>query len=207
MFKIAIDKNLINQMPVLSFPGKIYVIDSMLHVNAAIEVLRKHKVVGLDTETRPVFKKGMHHNMALMQLSSPDECFLFRINKIGIPAKLAEFLADETCLKVGLSLHDDFGMLRRVSDVQPAACIDIQNLVPKYHIADFGLQKVYAILFQKKISKGQQLTNWEAQTLTPAQQQYAAIDAWACIHIYNYLTGGHFVPEKSPFIIPETVAK
>ena len=62
-----------------------------------------------------------------------------------------------------------------------------------------SLQKIYAIIFQQKISKGQQLSNWEATQLTEAQQQYAAIDAWACLRIYNHLQAGAFIPQESPY--------
>lgn len=206
MFKIEIGKEQVNQLPLVTFPGKIYVIDSIDKVNAAVAVLRKSTIVGLDTETRPTFKRGEHHTMALMQLSTPSECFLFRINKIGVPVALAKYLADPECLKVGLSLHDDFNGLAHISPVKPAGWVEIQDMVGRFKIADLSLQKIYAILFGQKISKGQRLTNWEAATLTPAQQAYAAIDAWACIRIYELLQSGKFVPEESAYrveIIPE----
>lgn len=206
MFKIEIQKEQVNNLPLVRFPGKIHVIDSIDKVNAAVAVLRKSPIVGLDTETRPTFKRGEHHTMALMQLSTETDCFLFRINKIGVPVALAKYLADRDCLKVGLSLHDDFNGLARISLVKPAGWVEIQDMVGKFKIADLSLQKIYAILFGQKISKGQRLTNWEAAELTAAQQQYAAIDAWACIRIYQYLLSGQFRPEQSPYrveIIPE----
>lgn len=199
MYKITIDKDVINQMEVLTFEKPIHVIDSMLHLKAAVNVLRRAPLVGFDTETRPSFKKGDQHRMALIQLSTLDECFLFRVNRIGVPAYLASYLGDPTCKKVGLSLHDDFNGLSHVSHVKPQGFTELQDMVGKYHIADISLQKIYAILFDKKISKAQRLSNWEAPTLSPAQQQYAAIDAYTCIQIYNELQSGRFDPEKSPY--------
>lgn len=201
MYKIAINKEQVNTMPVISFGGQIVVVDSMATVNAAIETLRKYPLVGFDTETRPSFKRGVLHKMALMQISAPDICFLFRINKIGLPLKLKEYLQDPSCHKVGLSLHDDWNVLHRKYDVVPQGFTDVQTLVPQFHIADTGLQKLFAILFEQKISKSQQLTNWEADTLTKAQQLYAATDAWACIKIYECLSGNEFDPELSPYKI------
>lgn len=201
---ISISKDDVNAMPPLTFPGHIHVIDSVLNLIAAVNFLKKSPVVGFDTETRPSFHRGESHKVALIQLSTLEDCFLFRVNKIGLPQRLIEYLADASCLKVGLSLHDDFSMLRRLNpNLKLEGFVDIQNIVGKYHITDISLQKVYAILFQKKISKGQRLTNWEAPQLTPGQQNYASIDAWSCIHIYNYLNGGHFVPEKSQFIVED----
>ncbi len=196
---ISIGKEKINEMPLLTFPGEIHVVDSVLNIIPALKVLKKSPIVGFDSETRPSFRRGVRYNLALIQLSTLNECFLFRVNRIGIPLPLAEYLSDASYLKVGLSLHDDFSMLSRVTPIKPKGFIDIQDIVGKFHISDISLQKVYAILFQKKISKGQRLTNWEAPSLTPAQQNYAAIDAWSCIHIYNHLKNGAFIPDNSPF--------
>ncbi len=201
MYKIAIGKEQINALPVISFGGQIVVIDTMSRVNAAIATLRKYPLAGFDTETRPSFRKGVLHKMALMQISTHDICFLFRLNKIGLPLKLKEYLEDGTCHKVGLSLHDDWNVLHRQHDVHPQGFTDVQDLVGRYHIGDNSLQKIYAILFGQKISKSQQLSNWEADVLTEAQQHYAATDAWACINIYEYLTGGNYNPETSPYKI------
>lgn len=186
-------------MPQVEFPGQIYVIDNMSMVTSAVRVLRKYDIVGFDTETRPSFKKGRYHKVALLQLSTPHECFLFRLNKIGMPTVLHEYIEDPTCLKVGLSVHDDFNSLRRLVDIDPAGFVDVQPLALQNHITDISLQKIYAILFGERISKGQQLSNWEADKLSDAQQRYASIDAWTCINIYKYLTSGEFIPEHSPF--------
>ena len=204
MLKIAIEKTDIQKMPQVIYPGDIHVIDSMFNVKAAVNVLRNANLVGFDTETRPSFRKGVMHKTALVQISTLEECFLFRVNKIGMPNVLADFIADPCSRKVGLSLHDDFNVLAKLCDgVEPAGFIDLQEIVGQYCISDLSLQKIYAILFGKKIAKGQQLTNWEAPELSPAQQNYAAVDAWACLRIYNYLMEGKFDPNQSPYIIKE----
>ena len=199
MHVVSIDKPTVNQMPLVTFPGQIHVIDAVSRVKSAVNALRTSPIVGFDTETRPCFRRGDRHNVALLQLSTETDAFLFRVNKTGIPTSLKEFLEDQDCIKIGLSTTDDFHQLTRICDIQPAGFIELQQLVKQYDIVDMGLQKIYAILFQKKISKGQQLTNWEAVQLTEAQQRYAAIDAWACLRIYNYLQTGAFIPEESPY--------
>ena len=191
-------------MPQVMFPGDIYVIDSIYHVNEAINVLKHYDLVGFDTETRPSFRKGVVHKTALIQISTPQECFLFRTCKIGVPEALAQYLASPLHTKVGLSLHDDFKIMNKFANCgDPAGFIDLQDVVGDYCITDISLQKIYAILFGGKIAKGQQLTNWEAPELTPAQQNYGAVDAWACIKIYEYLTQGNFNPNLSPYIVIE----
>lgn len=200
MHVVSIDKQAINEMPRVTFQGRIHIIDAISQVKSAVTALRSATIVGFDTETRPSFHRGERHQVALLQLSTDSDAFLFRVNKTGIPAPIKDFLEDPDIIKVGLSTNDDFHQLnRREPDLHPVAFAELQQIVTQYHIVDMSLQKIFAILFQQKISKGQQLTNWEAPQLTSAQQQYAAIDAWACLHIYNYLNTGLFVPEESPF--------
>lgn len=190
-------------MPQVMFPGDIHVIDSIYHVNEAVRVLSNSPLVGFDAETRPSFRKGIVHKTALIQISTLDECFLFRSCKIGMPDVLAQYLASAEHKKVGLSLHDDFKIMRKLSNMEPAGFIDLQDVVGDYCITDISLQKIYAILFGGKIAKGQQLTNWEAPELSAAQQNYGAVDAWACLKIYNYLSQGLFNPNLSPYIVNE----
>lgn len=203
--KISIPKNIISELPQVTFDGNIYIIDSMSKMSMAVNALRKEKLVGFDSETRPAFFKGKTNQVALLQISSLEDCFLFRTNKIGIPEKLKQFIEDESIKKIGLSLNNDFNAMGRFAEITPRGFIDIQSLVKEYNIADQSLQRIYAILFGKKISKSQRLSNWEAPTLTPAQQQYAAIDAYACLEIYNYLESGKFNPELSPYIVNEEI--
>lgn len=201
---ISISKERLAEMPVMTYPAAITVVDSAAVAHSALRVLSKEKAVGFDTETRPSFRKGQVHKVALMQVSTEDRCFLFRLNKIGICAELKAFLENPDITKIGLSVHDDFNVLRRSGDIDPKGFIDLQHLVKKYEITDISLQKIYAIIFGERISKSQRLTNWEAESLSEAQQAYAALDAWACLRIYRHLTEGRFDPTGSPFRhIPE----
>ena len=202
---IAISKETVNSMPVVEYPGgisTITVVDTPAMAKVALRELTRAKIVGFDTETRPSFTRGRLHKVALMQLSTADHCYLFRLNKLGISEGLRKFLEDPEIIKVGLSVHDDFSVMRRlVSDLDPQGFIDLQEYVKYFHINDISLQKVYAIVFQEKISKNQRLTNWEAPTLTEQQQIYAAIDAWACLRLYRTLRSGEYNPDESPYIV------
>ncbi len=186
-FTHSITKEEIAQLPVEEFPGRIVLVETEEAAEAAVSQLMQCSRVGFDTETRPSFRKGQRFKIALMQLSTEDTCFLFRLNKIDIPESLLNFLESPATRKVGLSLRDDFGALRRRTEIEPGNFLDLQNYVGSFGIEDASLQKIYAILFRKKISKGQRLTNWEADKLTESQQKYAALDAWTCLKIYNYL--------------------
>jgi len=177
----------VNLMPVVIFEGKITLVDEISKIDPAIEELRRYPVVGLDTETKPSFTRGTHHKVSLVQISTLDHCFLFRLNKTNFPPALADFLSDESVRKIGLSLRDDFSGLNKHQIFKPANFVDIQTIAQSYGIMELSLQKIYAILFGKKISKSQRLSNWESPELTEQQQRYAATDAWASLQIYLQL--------------------
>ena len=185
--KSNIAKANIAQMESELFRGRIIVIHSAGDVEKAVNYLRGYPIVGIDTETRPSFAKGKTYEVSLLQLSTEDTCFLFRLNYIGMPKALVELLQDGRQLKVGLSLRDDLQSLNRKQKFEPRGFLDLQHYVKEMGIEAQSLQKIYALLFGKKISKSQRLTNWEADVLTDRQKGYAATDAWACVRIYNYL--------------------
>ena len=186
--KSTITKAEIAQMPIVQFPGRIFVIYTETDAEKAVAYLKSQQIVGVDTETRPSFKRGRSHKVALLQIATTDTCFLFRLNQIGMPAILQDFLMGDT-LKIGLSLKDDFMMLSRRKEVhaEEGNWIELQDYVGRFGIEDRSLQKIFANLFGKKISKAQRLSNWEAESLSDSQINYAATDAWACVEIYNCL--------------------
>jgi ribonuclease D len=175
-------------MPKVLFEGRVFVIYTEAETDKAVEYLMTQQIVGVDTETRPSFKRGMTHKVALLQIATADTCFLFRLNRIGMPESLQNFLMSDV-LKIGLSLKDDFMVLRRRKDVpaEEGNWIELQDYVGRFGIDDRSLQKIYANLFGHKISKSQRLSNWEAETLSESQIRYAATDAWACVEIYKCL--------------------
>ncbi|MCI6671346.1 MAG: 3'-5' exonuclease [Prevotella sp.] len=181
------DKHSLSQLPKAIFPGKIVVILNEIDAKKAVDYLLSCDLLGFDTETKPVFKKGQYRKVALMQVSTREICFLFRLNLIGLPDCLIRLLEDTTVPKVGLSLNDDMMMLRKRSEFQKGTFIDLQSVVGSLGIEDMSLQKIYANLFQERITKREQLSNWEADILTEKQKQYAATDAWACVMIYERL--------------------
>ena len=179
------DKKRINELPKILFDGRIIVIFSEAEADKAVDYLLKQEILGFDTETRPSFKKGRTHQVSLLQVATHDTCFLFRLNMIGIPDSLLKLLEDKHITKVGLSLHDDLRMLSHRKKFTPGTFIELQKEVKDIGIKDLSLQKIYANLLGCKISKNQQLSNWEAETLSEAQKKYAATDAWACVRIHE----------------------
>lgn len=179
------NKEEISNLPIAEFTGKIVVVMSSNEAEKAVDYLLSQDILGVDTETRPSFRKGENHQVSLLQVSSKDTCFLFRLNLIGMPPAVIRLLENKDVPMVGLSWHDDLTMLRRRADFTPGHFIDIQNMVGDLGIVDLSLQKLYANIFHQRISKRQRLSNWNADALSDKQKIYAATDAWACIKLYD----------------------
>lgn len=191
-----ISKDLVQWMPVARFEGEVIIVDTPQKVHEAVAYLNRQQVLGVDTEARPSFTRGVHYPTALVQIATEQRCYLFRLTHIGMPQELADVFANPNICKVGLAFKDDINGLRRRRDFEPANCIDLQSIVGQYGILDLGLQKMFAICFGRKISKAQQLTNWENDILTPEQAQYASTDAWATLLIYKDLQNTNPLPRK-----------
>jgi len=172
------------------FKGEIVIVEDMKSFNESFPRLLNSKVLGFDTETRPSFRKGRKNKVSLIQLANDELACLIRINRIGIPSKLAALLADEDIIKAGVAVHDDIKFLKRVQGFTPSGFVDLQKFVKDYGIRVSGLKKLSAIVLGFRISKRQQVTDWEAEHLTDAQQVYAATDAWVCHQIYKKLVNG-----------------
>lgn len=179
------DKAAINALPLVEYPYKINVILNEYEAERAVDYLLTCDILGVDTETKPAFRRGQNHKVALLQVATRDQCFLFRLNHLGMPQSVIRLLSNRMVPMVGLSWHDDIMSLHRRAEFMPGWFIDIQDIIGNLGIEDKSLQKLYANLFGEKISKRQRLTNWEADALTNRQCLYAATDAWTCIRLYE----------------------
>ena len=181
------DKAKISTLPRAVFEGRIVVVLTETEAQKAVDYLLAQPILGIDTETRPSFKKGRINQVALLQVSSHEVCFLFRLNLMGLSPSVIRLLEDQTVPRIGLSLHDDMMMLERRGEFNRGNFIDLQDKVKEIGIEDLSLQKLYANFFGQRISKRDQLSNWEADILKDKQKVYAATDAWTCILIYEEL--------------------
>jgi ribonuclease D len=187
-FVAHIEKEDLHSLSNVVFQGKIKVVSNLAEAENAVKSLLTFDVLGFDTETKPAFHKGQKHKIALLQLSSDNTAYLFRLHAIGIPDCLARLLESETVKKVGAAVHDDIKGLQHIRKIKPNGFIDLQHIVSNYGIEDKSVQKIAAIVLNAHISKSQRLTNWENEQLTNMQQLYAATDAWVCREIYVQLT-------------------
>ncbi|MBP7358431.1 MAG: 3'-5' exonuclease domain-containing protein 2 [Prevotella sp.] len=199
------DKKDIKSLPRILFSGRIITIITPGETEKAVEYLMSQPILGIDTETRPSFKKGVTYQVSLLQVSTIDTCFLFRLNMIGMTPAIIRLLESRNVPKIGLSLNDDVMALNKRAKFTPGAFYDLQKHVKEIGIEDLSLQKLYANLFNEKISKAQRLTNWDSEVLNDKQKLYAATDAWACIMIYKELQRLEITDDYELVIVPEVV--
>lgn len=204
-------KSEINNLPRILFEGPIHVIISEREAAAAVNYLMQFDTLGIDTETRPIFTKGKMRKVALLQVSTYDTCFLFRLNRTDITDSIASLIESPRIKKVGLSVRDDVMALNRRRKISGANFVDLQNEVKALGIQDMSLQKLCANLFGKKVAKNQQLSNWEADSLSESQQRYAATDAWICLLLLDEVNRlketGDYKLEITPTPPPPTEAE
>ena len=181
------DKRWMADMPRALFEGRIFVVQTEAEADKAVRYLMDHTLLGFDTETRPSFRPGPMRPVALLQVATPHTCFLFRLCRMGLTDSIVRLLSDTRLTKVALSWKDDTGQLMRLRQFRMGPFVELQQLVRDFGIEDASLQKLYANIFGQKLSKSQQLTNWQAATLTEGQKRYAATDAWACVRLYEEL--------------------
>ncbi len=187
MFQSEISKEEVAELELIQFEGPITVIDSIGVFEQEIDQILENSILGFDTETRPSFKKGKIYPTALIQFSTQNRAWLLRVSRIGYPEKLLKLLSDEDTIKLGLGLNDDLRRMRSDFQFEPAGFLDLQHYVAAFKIEEKGLKKLSGIVLGRRISKSQQVSNWDADYLTEAQLRYAATDAWICLEIYNTL--------------------
>jgi ribonuclease D len=188
MYEPDISKEAIQELPLTQFEGDIWLINNHEEMLLAVEMISRETILGFDTETRPSFKKGRMNKVALLQLASPKQAWLFRLSSLGLAPELAEILSNPGIHKVGLALRDDLIALKRLYHFEPGGFTDLQKEVKSYGIEAMGLKKLAAIVLGIHISKSQQVSNWESPILIEPQKRYAATDAWVCLEIFRALT-------------------
>lgn len=181
----TITKEDIQELPLQQFEGTVTVIEDPDSIDEIVEKLQKNKTLGFDTETKPSFKKGVSHTISLLQLSTENEAFLFRLNRTGFNGALTRLMANAKIKKVGVGIRDDLRGLQQLNKFTPKGFIELQELAPRCGIDVLSLKNLAGILLQIRISKRQRLSNWEADSLTEGQILYAATDAWIALQIYN----------------------
>lgn len=186
-FATTITKEDINKLPIINFKGPVDVINNQNKAVKVAKLLLKEKELGFDTECRPAFRKGEHYDISLLQLSTDENAYLFRLNKFEMPSELIELLSSESIKKVGVAVRDDIIGLKKLKKFKDGGFIEIAELAKKKKIVKLGLRSLAAITLGQRLSKKAQLSNWENKRLSDDQVKYAATDAWIGLKIYKKL--------------------
>jgi ribonuclease D len=188
MIQLKISKEEVNALDMGAFKGDIILIDNPALLAEAAHELRKFNFLGFDTETRPAFKKGVTYNVSLLQLATPDVAFLLRLNQLGLPPVIQKILEDPQIVKIGAAVRDDLKALRKLSpNFSPKAFFDLNEELKRIGFLNVGVRNLSAMVLNIRISKSEQVSNWEGEKLTEKQKLYAATDAWACLEIFSEL--------------------
>lgn len=195
MFEKRITKQEINELPLFKYEGKTVIAATEQQIDKAIFEIEEYDIVGFDTETKPTFKKGQFNHVALVQIAIPDKVYLLRITQTGITTTLARFLSNKNITKIGIALDDDIIALKKRRRFVPGGFLDLNKIAPSLGIENIGARNLSALVLNNRISKNQQISNWENPILTEPQIKYAATDAWICLEIYNKLMEWGYLEE------------
>lgn len=188
MIQKRITKEEVNNLPIGQFEGEIVLVNSLEQIDDMVEELSFHDLIGFDTETKPAFRKGVYNYVALLQLSTPEIAYLIRLNEIGLPKPIQRLMEDSDILKIGAAVLDDLRALKKhAADFKPAGFFDLNDELKKVGFENIGVRNLAAMVLNFRVSKSEQVSNWEAPELTEKQQLYAATDAWVCLEIYKKL--------------------
>ena len=186
-FRSTIDNDTVAALPVARFEGSIVIVDKPEQIEAACDDLKRHTIIGFDTETRPSFRAGVSYKVGLLQLSTPDTCYLFRLSHVRLDNRILKILGSRQILKVGADVTGDIRALHALRNFHADGFVDLQVEASRWGIEEKSLRKLASIVLNRRVSKAQRLSNWEAETLTEQQREYAATDAWVCVEILNEL--------------------
>ena len=199
-FIATIDNDTVASLPAARISGRIVIVDSEEQVEAACADLARCDIIGFDTETRPSFRAGVSYKVSLLQLSTPDTCYLFRLSRIRLDNRILKVLGSREIIKVGADIMGDIRSLHALRDFKADGFVDLQHEVIRWGIEEKSLRKLSAIVLGERVSKAQRLSNWEAEQLTLQQQEYAATDAWVCPRILEHLEACEPKSEPSTII-------
>lgn len=188
MIQKKISKEEVNELPLGQFEGKIILVETDEQIQEAADELSRHSLIGFDTETRPSFRKGVQYQVSLLQLATSEVAYLFRLHQIGLPLSIKRILESKRIVKIGAAVLDDLRGLKKISvGFQPNSFFDLNDELKKVGFHNVGVRNLSAMVLEVRISKSEQVSNWEAPKLTEKQMLYAATDAWVCLEVYKKL--------------------
>jgi len=183
-FKKFITKEEINDLELDKYSGEIVIVDTKIALAKVCKEISQSKLIGIDTETKPSFKKGLIYQVALLQIATDKKVYIIRLKRVKMSQDLAQIFSNKDIVKVGIAVRDDIKDLKKIIPFNEQSIVDLNVLAPQLGFESIGAKKLSALVLGIRISKRQQVSNWEVEDLTQAQIDYAATDAWICREIY-----------------------
>ena len=187
-YKKVISKEDINSLDLGRYLGEIVLIDTENDLHKACEEIEKCSIIGIDTETKPSFRKGIVNSVALLQIATDKRVYIIRLKLVKMSKELASIFSNKNIIKVGIAVRDDLKDLKKIQPFDEKSIVDLNILAQELGFESIGAKKLSALVLGFRISKRQQVSNWELEKLSHAQINYAATDAWICREIYLRLT-------------------
>jgi len=170
---------------------RIVVPSTTMQFASAASEIKASRVVGFDTESRPVFVKGAASSGPhIVQFATLNKAFIFQLHRSPCRPFLIELLQSEDLLKVGFGLRSDRGFIHKKLGVKLRAVLDLNYVfrMDGYRGAT-GVRAAVAIVFNQRFHKSKSTTtsNWAMHQLTTKQLVYAANDAYAAVRVLGAL--------------------
>jgi ribonuclease D len=180
----TISRDEVVALPIQRYEGETVVVGSPAELERAREDFAQEALVGIDTETRPAFRKGESYHPSLVQVATAKAVYLFQIQQLDCSSVLNELISSEKTVKAGVSLAYDLRQLKQVFPFDEKAVVDVGWAAKRQKLEQTGVRNLAALFLGMRIPKGAKTTNWSSRTLSPQQIAYAATDAWVCRQLY-----------------------
>lgn len=184
MAALTISHDELMRLPVLQYRGPIVVVGTQGDLQRAWREIRRERVLGFDSETRPTFRKGQFHTPSLVQVAAGRTVFLFPLKRLDCSRALAAVLGDVRLVKAGIALSRDLSDLREAFRFTPRSIVDLGDRALELGMRQSGVRNLAGLLLGGRVTKGAQTSNWAQPHLSWKQVCYAATDAWICRELY-----------------------
>ena len=180
----TISRDEVVALPIRRYEGETVVVASPADLERARADFAQEALVGIDTETRPAFRKGESYPPSLVQVASAKAVYLFQIQQQDCSTILKALLSTTKTVKAGVSIAYDLRQLKQVFAFEEKAVLDLGWAAKRHGFEQTGVRNLAALVLGLRIPKGTKTTNWSARQLSPQQIAYAATDAWVCRELY-----------------------
>ena len=172
------------KLSIRSYEGFIRVVSTEDDLHEARRELHQEYLVGIDTESRPTFRKGEFYPTSLVQVATSKAVFLFSLQRIDCSEVLIDLLQNTAIVKTGIGLAQDFAKLKLGFPFEEKNVVDLSEVARHHGVKQPSVRTLTGLFLGFRITKGQSTSNWGREELSEKQIVYAATDAWVCRELF-----------------------